>query len=120
MILTKKLRRAKIKRRIRSKISGSAERPRLTVFKSQKHIYVQIIDDRKGVTLMAASTKTADLVKAVDGKPGLEKAAAVGKFIGDKAKEAGMENVVFDRSGYKYHGKIKALADAARESGLKF
>jgi large subunit ribosomal protein L18 len=120
MVLTKKLRRAKIRRRVRGKISGSADRPRLSVFKSLKHIYAQVIDDRNGVTLMAASTKTADLASAVNGKPGVERAAVVGKFIGEKAKEAGITKVVFDRSGYKYHGQIKALADGAREGGLEF
>lgn len=120
MTLTKKLRRAKIKRRIRGKISGSSQRPRLSVYKSLKHIYVQVIDDEKGVTLLSASTKSADIAEAAKGKPGIEKATIVGKTIGEKAKEAGIEKVVFDRSGYRYHGKIKALADAAREGGLQF
>jgi large subunit ribosomal protein L18 len=120
MTLTKKLRRAQIKRRIRGKISGSAERPRLSVYKSLKHIYVQLVDDEKGETILSASTKTTDLAKAVKGKPGIEKATIVGKHISKKAKEAGVEKVVFDRSGYRYHGKIKALAEAAREGGLQF
>jgi large subunit ribosomal protein L18 len=120
MTLTKKTRRAKIRRRIRGKISGSAVRPRLSVYKSLKHIYVQIIDDEKGVTIQAISTKSPEIAASAKGKPGVEKAAIVGKSIGQKAKEAGIEKVVFDRSGYRYHGKIKALADAAREAGLQF
>lgn len=113
-MMTKLERRIKIKTRIRGKISGTAETPRMTVFRSNKQIYVQIIDDEAGKTLAAASSKgLAD---------GDNKAAAaqVGELIAKKAKEAGITSVVFDRNGYLYHGRVKELADAARKSGLKF
>lgn len=113
-------RRNKIRRRVRSKISGTPERPRLSVFKSNKHIYAQLIDDKAGHTLASMSTKNAELRDQITEMSGVEKADAVGRKLGEKAKEAGIEDVVFDRSGYFYHGKIKALADAAREAGLKF
>lgn len=107
--------RAKKHLKIRKKISGTASRPRLTVFKSNKNIYAQLIDDVNATTLVAAST----LADKVEGK-NLEAAAAVGALIATKAKEAGITTVVFDRSGYIFHGKVKALADAARENGLEF
>ncbi len=110
----KQYRRIRIKMRIRKIISGSAERPRMTVFRSNKQIYVQLIDDQAGHTILSASSK--DDKKA----PKLEQAKKVGKSVAEKAKEAGIENVVFDRNGYLYHGRIKALAEAAREGGLKF
>jgi large subunit ribosomal protein L18 len=116
----KNLRRAKIRRRVRAKISGTAERPRLSVYRSLKHIYLQIIDDNAEVTLVAASTKTAELSDALKGKSYSERAAIVGKYIAEKAVEAGITTVVFDRGGYLYHGKVKAAAEAAREGGLKF
>lgn len=116
----KTLRRAKIRRRVRAKVSGTAERPRLSVYRSLKHFYMQIIDDNAQVTLAAASTKTADLQKELKGKNYSERAAIVGKYIAEKAIEAGVQTVVFDRSGYLYHGKVKAAAEAAREAGLKF
>ena len=103
------------KRRVRRKIRGSAERPRLAVFRSAKHIYVQVIDDDKGVTLASASS----LTDKVDGK-GVEKAAKVGALAGERAKAAGINTIVFDRSSFRYHGRVKALADAVREAGLKF
>jgi len=117
-MVTKKNRRAKIKRRIRSTVSGSADRPRMTVFRSNKEIYVQLVDDMTGNTLVAASS--AD--KGIAGEKGTrtEKAGLVGKLIAEKAKEAGVETVVFDRNGYLYHGRVKALANGAREQGLKF
>jgi large subunit ribosomal protein L18 len=106
--------------RIRNRFSGTAERPRLAVFRSNKNIYAQIIDDVEGNTLAAASTvekEIKDKVKYTDNK---EAAEAVGKAIAERAKEKGIEEVVFDRGGFVYHGKIQALADAAREAGLKF
>lgn len=116
----KELRRAKIRRRVRSKISGTAERPRLSVYRSLKHIYLQIINDQAGETLVAASTKTAELQEQLKGKSYSERAAVVGKYIAEKAIEKGVTAVVFDRCGYLYHGKVKAVAEAAREGGLQF
>jgi len=107
--------------RNRKNISGTAERPRLTVFKSLNHIYAQLIDDSCGKTLVAASTKSkelADEIKNVKGK--IEKAKLVGKLIAKKALESNLSAVVFDRGSYIYHGRVKALADGAREGGLKF
>ncbi len=103
--------------RVRGKISGTTERPRLNVFRSDNHIYAQIIDDTKGVTLVSASS----LEKGFEGK-GSNVAAAemVGKAVAQRAKDKGIETVVFDRGGYLYHGRIKALADGAREAGLQF
>ncbi len=103
------------KARVRRKIKGSTERPRLSVFRSLSHIYVQVIDDSKGVTLLSASSRADKL----DGK-GAEKAAKVGKLVAERALAAGINTIVFDRSRYRYHGQVKALADAAREAGLKF
>ena len=100
--------------RIRKIVNGTAERPRMTVFRSNKGIYVQLIDDLAGHTLHSAASS------ADDKSPKMEQAGKVGKQIAEKAKEAGIETVVFDRNGYLYHGRVKALADAARESGLKF
>ncbi len=108
-------RRLRIKRSIRSKISGTSERPRLSVFRSNKAIYAQLIDDTTGVTLAAASS-----VKLDDAKANVETAGRVGKEIAEKALEKGISAVVFDRSGYLYHGKVKSLAEGAREAGLKF
>ncbi len=104
--------------RIRKKISGTAERPRLAVFRSNKQIYVQVVDDLKGVTLLAVSSKEKEIAKT--GIKKTEQAKIVGKSLAEKCKEKGIENVIFDRSGYKYHGRVKSLADAAREGGLKF
>ncbi len=111
---TKITRRAKIKTRIRGKVSGTAERPRMTVFRSNKQIYVQLIDDKSGVTLASASSLAMESVAKK------EQAAQVGQAIAKKAQEAGIITVVFDRNGYLYHGRIKELADAARNGGLKF
>jgi large subunit ribosomal protein L18 len=108
-------RRLKIKQRIRTKVSGTAERPRLTVFRSNSQIYAQVIDDTKGATLASASS-----LAIKDKMTKTEKAAQVGKAIAEAAKKAGVESVVFDRNGYLYHGRVKQLADAAREGGLKF
>ena len=107
-------RRNKIKTRIRGKISGTAERPRMTVFRSNKQIYVQLIDDLAGRTLASASSK------GVEEGTKVEIAAVVGRDIAKKALEAGITEVVFDRNGYLFHGRVKSLADAAREGGLKF
>lgn len=107
-------------RRVRKKIRGTAERPRLCVYRSLTHIYVQVVDDDSGRTLVAASDLDAELRS--DGKAGTKTAVAgkVGALVGRRSRETGIERVVFDRGGYKYHGRVKALADAAREAGLKF
>jgi large subunit ribosomal protein L18 len=118
MALTKTERRNRIKSRVKQIISGTAERPRLSVFRSNKQIYAQLIDDNSATTLVAASSKEKEVASAEGNKS--EKAALVGKLIAKKALDAGYENVVFDRSGYLYHGRVKQLADAAREGGLKF
>ena len=113
--------KARIKRhmRVRNKISGTPERPRLCVFRSAKHIYAQIIDDEKGNTLVAASTLDPALKGSVKGA-NIECAEKVGELIAKKALEKGITQVSFDRAGYKYHGRVKALADAARKAGLDF
>ncbi len=116
MSLTTVQSRARRHRRVRGKISGTAERPRLSVARSNKRIYAQLIDDERGHTLAAAGSHEAAL-------RGLSKAAAageVGKLLAERAKEAGVGRVVFDRGGYKYHGRVKTLADGAREGGLEF
>ena len=115
----KEEKRNKIKRRIRSKVSGNTERPRLTVFRSNNEIYAQLIDDTTCKTLLASSSTEKTLSKA-KGKSKVEKAKAVGIAIGKKAVEKGITSVVFDRNGFLYHGRVKAVADGARESGLKF
>ncbi len=105
--------------RIRKKISGTAEKPRIAVFRSNKQIYAQVVDDIKGITILSVSSRE----KEVAGQTGIKKteqAKLVGKSLAEKCKEKGIENVVFDRSGYKYHGRVKSLAEAAREGGLKF
>lgn len=118
MALTKTERRNRIKNRVKQIISGTAERPRLSVFRSNKQIYAQLIDDNNATTLVAASSKEKEIASAEGNKS--EKAGMVGKLIAKKAVDAGYENVVFDRSGYLYHGRVKQLADAARKGGLKF
>ncbi|MCL6638772.1 MAG: 50S ribosomal protein L18 [Firmicutes bacterium] len=112
--------RAKRHRRVRKKISGTAERPRLNVFRSLSNIYAQIIDDERGVTLVAASTLSPELREKFHSSCNREAAAAVGELIAKKAVEAGIKQVVFDRAGYVYHGRVKSLADAARAGGLEF
>lgn len=107
-------------RRVRAKISGTGERPRLNIFRSSKHIYAQIIDDTQGHTLVAASTVDADLRGELDGKTKTEQAKVIGGAVAERAKAAGIENVVFDRGGWQFRGRVKALADGAREGGLKF
>ena len=104
--------------RVRKRISGTSDKPRLAVFRSNKQIYVQVIDDLNRVTLLAASSKEKDIART--GIKKTEQANLVGKSLAAKCKEKGIENVVFDRSGYRYHGRVKSLADAAREGGLKF
>ena len=107
-------------RRVRAKISGTAERPRLNVFRSLDHIYAQVIDDVAGHTVVSASTIDRELRDEVAGKAKLEAAKLVGTLLAQRAQAAGIKQVVFDRGGYKYHGRVKALADGAREAGLKF
>lgn len=107
-------------RRIRAKISGTAERPRLNVFRSLGNIYAQIIDDEAGHTLVSASTVERGLASELEGKDKKSQAMVVGKAVAERAVEAGIQEVVFDRGGYPYHGRVKALAEAAREGGLKF
>ena len=119
MALTVQERRIRIKQRIRKKISGTKERPRMSIFRSNKQIYVQFIDDIENKTLLSVSSLEKDIAAKKDIKKS-EQAKLVGKLAAEKAKEAGITNVVYDRSGYLYHGRIKSLADAAREAGLKF
>jgi len=116
----KRVRRRRRQLRVRRKIHGTAERPRLAVFRSLKHIYAQIIDDDAGHTLVAASSLEPELRQQLKSGGNKEAAALVGKRLGERAKEKGIEKVVFDRRHYRYHGRIKALADAAREAGLQF
>ena len=116
MSLTKSERRQRIKFRIRKTVSGTPARTRLSVFRSNKEIYAQIIDDVNGVTLVSASSREAGITRGTN----VETAASVGKLIADKALKAGIETVSFDRNGYLYHGRVKSLAEGAREAGLKF
>ncbi|MFO8129459.1 MAG: 50S ribosomal protein L18 [Bacteroidales bacterium] len=114
----KKFRRYRIKMRIRKRLSGSAEKPRMSVYRSNKQIYVQLINDHEGKTLISASSREKGIAEKDVNKT--EQAQKVGALIAEKAKEAGIEHVVFDRNGYLYHGRVKSLAEAARKSGLKF
>jgi large subunit ribosomal protein L18 len=116
MSLTKPERRQRIRFRIRKTVSGTATSPRLSVFRSNKEIYAQIIDDVNGVTLLSASSREKEIGKGTN----VEVAAAVGKLVAEKALKAGVETVKFDRGGYLYHGRIKSLAEGARAAGLKF
>lgn len=118
MALTKQERRYRIKKRVRKIVSGTADAPRLSVFRSNKQIYAQIIDDNAGNTLAHASSLDKDIAAAKGTKS--EKAAMVGKLIAERAKAINVEIVKFDRNGYLYHGRVKSVADAAREGGLKF
>ncbi len=115
---TKQTIRFKRKRRIRANLEGTSEKPRLSVFRSNKHIYVQLVDDLKGQTLVAASTNEESLREKIGGS--VEGAKTVGDLVAKRALAKNISEIVFDRSGYLYHGRIKALADAAREGGLKF
>ncbi len=117
MALSKSERRTRIKRRVRKTVTGTAERPRLSVFRSNKEVYAQLINDEEGVTLASASSLEKDVTKEGNAS---EVAKAVGKRIAEKAKEKGLEAVAFDRNGYLYHGRVKSLAEGAREAGLKF
>lgn len=120
-IKDKRHRRKRSHMRIRNRIQGTSERPRLAVNRSLRFIYAQVIDDLSGRTLVQANSAESALVSSVDGSPGsLEAAKAVGAALAERAKEEGIEKVVFDRGGYIYHGKIAALAEGAREKGLKF
>ncbi len=116
----KRLARRRRHARVRARVSGTTERPRLCVFRSLKHIYAQVIDDSLANTLVSASTLEAEVRTEFDAKDKAAQAAAVGKVLAKRALDAGIETVVFDRGGYKYHGRVKSLADAAREAGLKF
>lgn len=118
MALTKRERRARIKQRIRSRLSGTTEIPRMSVYRSNKQIYAQIVNDETGKTILSASSKEKEIAGQKVNK--IDQAKLVGKSIAGKAKDKGIETVVFDRNGFLYHGRIKSLADAARENGLKF
>ena len=115
--LDKKEIRTRIHKRIRRKLAGSSERPRLAVFRSVAHIYAQVIDDTRGTTLVSASS--VDKSAKTNGG-NIAAAKAIGKLVAERAKDKGIKGVIFDRGGYKYHGRVKALADAAREAGLEF
>jgi large subunit ribosomal protein L18 len=119
-MLFKELRRKRIHTRIRKVVKGTGERPRMAVFRSNKQIYVQFIDDTKGLTLASVSSLDKSLTEQVSGKRGMEVAKIVGKLSAERAQAAGISEVVFDRGGYLYHGKVKVLAESAREGGLKF
>jgi large subunit ribosomal protein L18 len=112
--------RLKRRQRIRRKISGSEARPRLSVFRSTRHIYAQIIDDGKGQTLVAASTLSGEIKDKLSGLKKADAAKEVGKLLAAKAREKGIARVVFDRNGFIYHGRVKAVADSCRENGLEF
>ena len=116
----KRKRQLRRRRHVRRNITGTAERPRLTVFRSSKHIYAQLIDDHKGVTLAAASSLTPDVHKDMAYGGNVKAAVAVGKKLAEVAKDRGIQKAAFDRGHYRYHGRVKALADACREGGLQF
>ncbi len=107
-------------RRVRGRVAGTPQRPRLNVFRSEMNIYAQVIDDVAGRTLVSASTIDKGIVGQLEGKPKAEAARIVGKILAERAREAGISRVVFDRGGYKYHGRVAALAEGAREGGLEF
>ncbi len=117
---TRREARDQVRRRVRSRVAGSGDRPRLAIYKSLKHCYAQIIDDRKGVTLVSASSLDADFRSDLKTGGNLAAAKKVGEIVARRAKAKGVTRVVFDRGGYPYHGKVKALADSARENGLEF
>jgi large subunit ribosomal protein L18 len=118
MTTTRSEQRQRRQRRVRKKVSGTAERPRLSVFRSNRHISAQVIDDQTGLTVAAASTIETDLRGGLTGNK--DAAAKVGQLVAERAKSVGIEAVVFDRGGNKFHGRVAALAEAAREAGLKF
>jgi large subunit ribosomal protein L18 len=114
------IRRARRHRRVRAKLAGTAERPRLNVFRSTRHIFAQIIDDAQGHTLVQASTLEAEVRQAAATMPKTAEAQAVGKLLAERALAKGLKQVVFDRGGYQYHGRVKSLAEASRAAGLEF
>jgi large subunit ribosomal protein L18 len=118
--LSKDQHRKRIHRRVRVSLEGTQDRPRLCVYRSLGHIYAQVIDDRQGKTLVSASSVDGETKKNLKGGGNIAAAKVIGKTIAERAKSAGVGKVVFDRGGYKYHGRVKALADAAREAGLQF
>jgi large subunit ribosomal protein L18 len=117
MSTTRRVARHRRHRRVRKKVMGTSERPRLAVFRSNRHVYAQVIDDMDGRTLVAASTKETGAGASANAN--IEAAKSVGRRLAERARAAGIESVVFDRAGYRYHGQVAALADAARESGLR-
>jgi large subunit ribosomal protein L18 len=119
-VVSKDAARRRIHVRIRARVSGQAAAPRLNVFRSLKHIYAQVVDDSHGHTLVAASTRDQEVQKTVKGGGNIAAAKVVGQVLAQRALSAGISSVVFDRGGYAYHGRVKALADAARAAGLKF
>ncbi|HEV2495769.1 MAG TPA: 50S ribosomal protein L18 [Terriglobia bacterium] len=112
--------RRRVHARIRQRVKGRAQAPRLNVFRSSRHIYAQLVDDGRGHTLVAASSRDAEVRKTLKSGGNLAAAKTVGQMLAQRAKEQGISRAVFDRGGYEYHGRVKALADAAREGGLKF
>jgi large subunit ribosomal protein L18 len=118
--LSRSAARQRVHQRVRLRVEGTPERPRLCVYRSIDHIYAQVIDDRAGKTLVSASSADKETKKGLKGGGNIAAAKVVGKTIAQRAKAAGVQKVVFDRGGYKYHGRVKALADAAREAGLQF
>ena len=118
--LSRDAQRRRVHARVRTRVVGTPERPRLCVYRSLGHIYAQIIDDRSGRTLVSASSVDKETKKNLKGGGNIAAAKVIGKAIAERAKAAGVSKVVFDRGGYKYHGRVKALADAAREAGLQF
>jgi len=118
--LSKDLHRKRVHDRVRMKVEGTTDRPRLCVYRSLGHIYAQVIDDRTGKTLVSASSVDGETKKNLKGGGNVAAAKVIGKAVAERAKAAGVSKVVFDRGGYKYHGRVKALADAAREAGLQF
>ncbi len=117
---TRLVSRLKRQKRIRKRITGTGERPRLCVFRSSAHIYAQVIDDVTGTTLAAASTLDKDFIEKTEKLVGKDAATAIGRLVGARALERGISKVVFDRNGFLYHGRVKALSDGAREAGLNF
>jgi len=112
--------RRRIHLRLRARLRGTSERPRLNVFRSHKHIYAQLIDDSRGLTLVAANSLDKEVRQQMHGGGNVAAAKVVGRVLGERAVKAGLRQAVFDRGGYKYHGRVKALAEAAREAGLQF
>ena len=118
--LSKDQHRRRVHERVRTRLQGTTERPRLCVYRSLEHIYAQVIDDRTGKTVVSASSVDGETKKNLKGGGNIAAAKVIGKALAERAKAAGVSKVVFDRGGYKYHGRVKALADAAREAGLQF